>query len=137
MQTYSCSTLIDITQTGVYRGKDCTERFQQSNFETIVQTISIITQPYISDILTHTLSAETIDSIFGSFYAHSEQKVWTFTFTIEHSDVFLKNNNSVQRLIELFDKVPFIPGLTETATFLCPVFFTEGSLTNIHFKRID
>lgn len=137
LQRYRCSTLVDITPTGVYRGKVSSERFQQSNYETLIQTISILTQPTLSDISIETISADDVGNRFGLFYANGEQKAWSFNFTTDHSDVFLKDGNPVCRLEEIFDKVPFISGLTETALFIYPVFFTEGELTNIVFDRIE
>lgn len=131
---FSGYTLIDITNTGVYRPSTqlVTERNQQRNWETVVQVIGLRTQPI--DII----SAQTSKTVsmtgreFGSYY-RSSQCCWKFMFFVEHNHVFGPAEHPTKFLEQDFDQIPIITGLTETVALPDPVFYTTGILKNLYF----
>ena len=131
---YTLYTLVDITPTGVIRGPDSLRRDQQRNWETAVQAIGLLAQPTeVNGVELHDeMPMEWAD--FGEFY-QGKHTVWTWRFAVEHSDVFEKDNNPVGRLEELFEQVPVITGLEETARFMLPIFYPYGAIKNIYFKK--
>jgi len=131
---YTLYTLVDITPTGVIRGPDSLRRDQQRNWETVIQAIGLVAQPTeVTGVELHDeMPMEWCD--FGEFYS-GRHTVWTWRFAVEHSDVFEKDNNPVARLEELFEQVPVITGLEETAGFMLPIFYPYGAIKNIYFKK--
>lgn len=127
------TTLIDITKTGVIRGNS-KDRDQQRNWETVLQVLSLRTQPVIIegpvkidsvDFKKHLGLKET----YGEFYHDFPfpQTIWAIRFSSEQSGIY-----TIEQLYEDFDKVPFIMGLDETVRFMLPMFNSYGSLKNIH-----
>jgi hypothetical protein len=130
---YTLYTLVDITPTGVVRGPDSLRRDQQRNWETVVQAIGLVAQP--SEVVAvQTIEAPLEWAEFGEFY-EGRHIIWSWRFAVEHSDVFAKNDNPVARLEELFEQVPVITGLEETARFMLPIFYPYGAIKNIYFKK--
>lgn len=126
-----CYTLYDITQTNVNFRKKNTEivpademkkRSQQSNFETILQIINMRSQP--EEISESELTVINIDDLkdfnFGYLYEKSYNKtikkinVWSFTFSVDHSDVFNNGINDLGSLSDDCNQVPMILKLEET-----------------------
>jgi hypothetical protein len=133
IEIYTLYTLVDITPTGVTRGPDSLRRDQQRNWETVVQTVSLIAQPTeISAVQVTEAPMEWCK--FGDFY-EGTFKVWAWRFSVEHTDVFLKDDNPVGRLEELFEQIPIISGLEETARFMLPIFYPYGAIKNIYFIK--
>lgn len=128
-------TLIDITDTGVYRNDTPSPalRNQQRNWETVLQVISLRAQPV--DIVSprNPKLVATANHQFGSYYTGSH-KCWKFKFYVEHHDVFASENNATGLLEKDINEVPVITGLTESAAFPDPVFYTNGILKNTYFK---
>lgn len=128
------TTLFDITNTDVIRGNS-KERDQQRNWETILQLLSLKTQPII---LEGPIRIEFIDfkkyngitSCFGDFYhgMPAPQTIWAVKFTSDHSDIYTPD-----QLYKDFDQTPMIMGLDETARFILPMFNSYETLKNIHF----
>ena len=133
LQIYTLYTLVDITPTGVTRGVDSLERDQQRNWETVLQAVGLITQP-ITFIEPNYVEIDVKWCEFGEFY-EGEHNVWTWRFAVEHADVFARGDNDVGVLEELFEQVPIIAGLEETARFMLPIFHPYGGIKNIYFKR--
>lgn len=130
---YTGFTLVDITATGNTRGTPSLSRSQQSNWETVIQTIGIIAQPL--NITTPVRLDVNLDYMeFGEMY-QGEHTVWAWQFAVEHAGVFDRDDNPVGRLEDCFDQVPVICGLDETARFLLPIFYTGGAIKNIYFKN--
>ncbi len=128
-------TLVDITRTNVTRSGDQElERNQQRNWETVIQSIGIMAQPvYLEDPVVHN-NVDLHPWMFGELYQGHPHKVWTMVFGVEHEDVFdLNTRGDHLRLDQCFDQVPVITGLTETARFMLPIFYTSGSIKNIYF----
>ena len=133
MAIYTLYTLVDITPTGVTRGPDGLERDQQRNWETVLQAVGLVAQP------TSVIDCDQIDidvkwTEFGEFF-EGDHKVWSWRFSVEHADVFAIGDNPVGRLEQVFDQVPIICGLEETARFMLPIFYPYGAIKNVYFKR--
>lgn len=129
-------TLVDITPTGVIRDNvnDHLERNQHRNWETVLQCIGLITQPDIKSWRTITTS-DISDYEFGELYNTAKlHKIWEFSFTVDHADIFRLDTDPVGQMSYCFDEVPVITGLTESARFILPVFHTSGAIKNIYFK---
>lgn len=134
MQHITGVTLVDITRTGVTRNRPDydIERDQQRNWETVMQCVGLRSQPF--DIIGPVNKVVNLDdSEFGEMYS-GDHRVWFWSFSIEHSDVWSKNNNQLHYLHHDFDEVPVIMGLTETARFILPVFYTKGAIKNVFFR---
>lgn len=129
-------TLVDITETGVTRdrGSQELERNQQRNWETVLQCIGIRAQPMNMVAKVEEFDLEHLE--FGEMYT-GKHRVWSFGFVVEHSSVFAKNDDPLGLLDDSFDQVPVITGLTETARFLLPIFYTSGAIKNIYFKIVE
>lgn len=137
MKSYTCYTLVDITQTSVIRDSETQqlERNQQRNWETVLQCIGLLAQPM--DI--HQYSSRSCERLeksheFGSEYQGSHV-VWSFDFSVEHEAVFITDHCEFGRLNHAIDQVPVITYLTETARFLLPILYTSGPIKNIYFKN--
>lgn len=133
---------MDITATGVIRDRAGQEdaRNQQRNWETVLQCIGLRSQPMMIDG-PYEFDTETLDWLkFGEMYPNQDtNRGWMFSFAVEHEDVFAKDGNPVALLEDSFDQVPIICGLTESAKFILPIFYTGGAIKNIYFMtgKID
>lgn len=126
-------TLIDITKTNTIRGYS-KQRDQQRNWETVLQVLSLKTQP---NVLEGPMKIDYINSVpndgfklyFGDFYHDmpAPHSFWAVKFSSEHTEVY-----DIENLYQDFDQVPIILGLDETARFMLPIFHSYGSLKNIH-----
>jgi len=137
MQAYIGYSLVDITATGVIRSgqNNELERNQQRNWETILQCIGLRTQP-------HNIQGPELNFCenmkifrFGDFYNDQPQKFWTWTWTIDSTDVYDMSDNPLGGLLQDFEQVPVITGLEETAKFMLPIFYPYGAIKNIYFER--
>jgi hypothetical protein len=129
-QSWICVTLVDITNTGIKHG-DNKCRDQQRNWETVLQVLSLKTQPHLQDgpikIEQVDLTITGMKKYFGDFY-EGTHSVWGFRFYSDNDEVY-----SLDSLYEDFEQVPIILGLDETARFMLPIFHSYGTLKNIHF----
>ena len=128
-------SLVDITATGVIRSNDNddVDRNQQRNWETVIQCIGLRTQP--QNIQKPTVNEIELNSLaFGDFYSGTQQ-VWTWSWTVE-SDGIYDTDTPLAGLLQDFEQVPVVTGLTETARFMLPIFYPYGSIKNIYFKQI-
>jgi hypothetical protein len=126
----TCLTLIDITKTGVTKGQN-DARDQQRNWESVVQLLSLKTQPLIIRYPVCFKDEELEYLEFGEFY-QGKHNVWAFQFRGERDDFY-----TFEQLEEDFDLIPIILGLDETARFMLPIFHTSGTLKNIYFISSD
>ena len=126
----TCLTLIDITKTGVIKGQS-EARDQQRNWESMLQVLSLKTQPLIIQGPKRWDSEDLEFMEFGEFY-QGHHNVWAFQFRGERDDFY-----TIEQLEEDFDLVPIILGLDETARFMLPIFHTSGTLKNIYFISTD
>jgi hypothetical protein len=131
-------TLVDITPTGVIRSSvpHDQSRNQQRNFETVLQILSLRTQPHISKMPEVDIFS-TAEIWFGDMYSHQPQKIWRFFFTADFPDAYANSTSPVGNLLSDFNEVPIITGLTESARFILPIFYSYGSIKNIHLMAFS
>ena len=136
-------SLVDITATGVTRGHG-KQRNQQRNWETVLQTVGLLTQPIVLQ-KPELHSYNNSDSFVGSeLYKKIGNKhqfqiqmlnanvnLWVFALGAEQADVF---GEKAQRLNNVFDLIPVHHSLEETIQLTPSVFHTRNSdLINIQY----
>lgn len=143
----SCYTLFDITQTGIINrskpGMDddpelwLHKRSTQCNFDTIVQAVSLRSQP--ENISIPTSSKIKFDEFenFGFLLENDEQVIcWTFDFEIQHPSVFNDGISELGALYSDCDSVPMIK--TNNIWEKLPAFLdSSDELRNIYFKVLN
>ena len=124
MQNIIIKTTVDITPTGVRRKTDdpdwFTQRNQQRNYDTLIQVISLRTQPM--DIEIRILDIE------------DNAKTWLVVFSVDRQDVLGKSG---ELFLSDIDGVPIVPGLTETEPSFPPQFISTGRFKNIDITVVD
>jgi hypothetical protein len=130
---YKLYTTVDITRTGQYRaelGKEA-DRWKEQNFQTVLQTIGIranivfTTNPVLMEINGNLAGFETNEII----------NIWQFDFSTEREHCYESENNPIKFLVEDFDGIPYISGLSESMEQNYDVFVTEGKSKNIVFQQ--
>ena len=125
---YKIQTLVDVTETGARRGDNLYQYKQQQNYLSLLNTISLRSNPIIVDQSNQKISLDGLG--FGSKYKNRQQ-VWSLILEFEsnwsHSDFFMKRD---------IEFVPIITGLNETAKFPNQCFLSSGEYTNIIFSLI-
>lgn len=136
-QFYIGYSLVDITPTGVVRGReqDSVDRNQQRNWETVLQCIGLRTQPHCIQLPVENIVRELSVLDFGEFYTGQNQKVWTWLWATESTDIYDLPNQPLGGLMKDLEQVPIITGLTETAKFMLPIFYPYGAIKNIYVER--
>jgi hypothetical protein len=130
---YKLYTTVDITHTGQFRnepGREL-ERWQEQNFNTVVQTIGIRSN------ITYRHGPEVFDiggKACGFDFDHLA-RIWRFDFYTEQDFVFEENKDPVGYLMEMFNGVPYIANLTEDIEQNYAVFVTDGPNRNIVFHQ--
>jgi len=130
---YTILTLVDITRTDAVRvyniGMNESEddytlkRNQQRNRESILQAISLRTQPiFLTDPVSYP-GHNLADYDFGSMY--EMETLWAFDFGVEHEAVLDKNGVPGGELINDLHNVPIISGLYDTAEMIPAMFDTK------------
>ena len=146
--TITCYTLFDITPTGVVnRSRPIVDeelipwlhkRNTQCNFDTIVQAVSLRSQPEISRMPEQIQIRFDEFNDFGFLFEQRENEVyncWSFDFDIQHKSVFDDGITELGALYTDCDTVPMIK--TDTAWEKLPAFLdTSSELRNIYFKAI-
>jgi len=135
IEYFTLITLVDITNTGVTRNHagDDHRRNQQRNWETVLQVLGIRAQPTVTEgPITDVVEEFVVKNLFGDMYS-GEQRIWAVGFSIEHRDVYKKDNEQLALLADDFNQVPIITGLDETARFILPIFYCHGAIKNIAF----
>jgi hypothetical protein len=140
-----CYTLFDITRTGVMnRSKPDMDNIEdwvykrnaQCNFDTILQVISLRSQP---DVIKYpTKNIITIDDLdkFGFLFKYNseiEQYYWKFEFEVHHSSVF---ENGIITMGALYDDCSGVPMIVfnKQSESLVSFLNTSDELKNIHFE---
>lgn len=122
-------TLIDITQSGGRRTDGDFLFGQQSNYNTVIQTIGLRANPSNTSVDVEEQQLSKLD--FGKSFK-GKHKVWTFQFEIEYGGTQLED------LISDFDFVPIVTGLAETAKINTQAFRTsDPEFKNVIFEKID
>ena len=144
----ACFTLFDITKTDIpNRGKPRSEdviddwidkRNTQCNFDTILQAISLRSQPEnIQDPIKLQLKLDETNN-FGFLYQDQDglTNCWSFTFTVQHASVFENGITELGALYEDCDKVPMIQCSNQISS-LPNYLDTSPELKNIHFIKYE
>lgn len=126
-------TTVDITNTGQYRseqGKE-TARWQEQNFQTVLQTLGIRANvSYYNKPVMTSVKGELV-----GFATKKLIKAWRFDFYTERDALYEKDGDPVGYLIEDFDGIPYINGLNEGMEQNYSVFVTDGPAQNIVFSK--
>lgn len=144
-----CHTLFDITNTGISSRKTPINitpekvqewelnRNRQNNFDTIVQVISLRTQPEELTIPVKTVVDFNINKNFGFLFDNEEpQPAWSFDFTIYYAGVYNDGINELGFLHQDCDGVPVLKVGTEWEKL--PNFLdVSPELKNIYFEVIS
>lgn len=140
-QRISCYTLFNITQTGVMnrsrpQNDDVNDwinkRNTQCNFDTILQVISLRSQPEVIKIPTKFKLTDQDKIKFGFVYNTEGLQCWKFEFEIQHHSVF---GEAFSALYKDCDGVPMIT--CEGQHNDMPLFLnTSVELRNIYFEVI-
>lgn len=143
--TIRCYTLFDITSTGILNRSKPPEnaepdwlhkRNTQSNFDTVLQVISLRSQPEIVKYPEQTIVNLQEFEKFG-FLLEDDEKieipVWVFEFDVQHPSVFNDGINDLGALYQDCTGVPMIR--TNTAWEKLPAFLDSSvELRNIYFE---
>lgn len=105
-------------------------RNQQRNWETLMQLISMITQP---TVLQQPIQKKNQDLLNYKFSYTGIHTVWEFIIGAEHAQVFDSNIPS-GRLIEMCNKIPIVLNLKETFEPNNSIFDTETDV-NLYFEN--
>ena len=127
MQQFTIYTLVDITRTRQYRTESdkLTEKYQQQNFDMLIQTIGLRANPtFIND--PDVIEDDSKYYELGGLF-EGQNKIWVFTFFIEREGSFQEEDNPAGLLITDLNYVPIITNLTETAN-INPFFETKNHL---------
>ena len=142
MYRIRCHTLFDITQTGVLNRSRPIEndidgwikrRNTQCNFDTVLQVISLRSQPEIVRIPVSNEISEFDYEFFGFLYEKEKVNCWKFEFEVQHASVFENGIIPLGALYKDCEGVPMI--ICDNTHSLCPKFLdTSPELKNIHFE---
>ncbi len=148
-QKFICYTLFDITKTGmINRSKpeeNCDtklwvkKRNTQCNFDTVLQAISLRSQPeMITDPEKMYVDSNRFISFFGFMYQPNEDFIpcWRFTFEVQHASVFGDDTDRLGALYRDVDEIPMIH-CGEEIRDLPPFLDSTPELKNIYFERMD
>ena len=133
MQQITVYTLFDITKTGVVRRFKpeilpvtkkglslSTEqdynfaRKQQSNYEVLIQTLSLRTQ--VHDITNSQVVNESVSKYNFDKSYKGKHNIWSFSYSVEHTDALERNGNPIGVLLEDCHNLPMLTDLNETIT---------------------
>lgn len=131
IEFFSCYTLVDITDTGVYDPNAGTTYEQAQNLNALLQAISLGSQPIMSSV-EKVVAADMADYDFGSDFT-GNHNMWVLRFASERV-----GSITVNSLIRDIDGLPVYDDLDETAVFDANVFETgSNDQRNIYFVRND
>ena len=144
-----CCTLFDITNTGVLHRKppsniDETQlsiwqsnRNRQVNFDTLLQVINLRSQPEnTTDVIKEKINFKEFNKFGFLFENEEDQDMFSFTFSINHKNVFDDGISNLGALYSDCDGVPMIKIGTEWNKL--PNFLdTSPELSNIYFEVLS
>lgn len=142
-----CYTLFDITQTGIINRSKPTgdnvqdwiyQRNTQCNFDTILQVISLRSQPdYVKTPIRIEMQGSDLDK-FGFLIKNTESYpayCWKFEFEVHHSSVFENGIVPFGALYKDCEGVPMIHCPTQLSGITMFLDTTE-ELQNIYFEAL-
>jgi hypothetical protein len=109
------------------------QRNQQRNFETIIQVVSLRSQP---ENITTPLVVSNAEIVWGNNYVDKHVTAWQFTFIVSQRGVFYDGKKELGHLLNDCQYVPMITDLDESVK-LQPQLNTTEEMKNIHFEVID
>ena len=131
IEFFSCYTLVDITDTGVYDPNAGTAYEQAQNLNSLLQAISLGSQPIMSSV-EKIVAADMADYDFGTDFT-GNHNMWVLRFASERVGAI-----TVDSLIRDIDGLPVYDDLDETAVFDANVFETGTTdQRSIYFVRND
>lgn len=131
IEYFTCYTLIDITDTGIFDPAGGSAYEQAQNLNALLQAISLGSQPILASV-EKLVAADTADFTFGTDFTGAHN-VWILRFASERV-----GSITVDSLIRDVDGLPVYDDLDETATFDASVFETgDAAQRNIYFIRND
>jgi hypothetical protein len=136
MKKIKCATLFDITHTGVNLRRDngsWQDRCRQSNFETVLQIISLRSLP---ENISLPRKVVKNSSEYG-FSDGNKITVWEFFFDVPNIDVFSSEQSDFGLLFNDCDGVPMYIGLSESVQVEKGVLQGTGTNTNIYFSEVE
>ncbi len=143
MHRIRCYTLFNITHTGVLNRSKPNEldvqnwikkRNTQCNFDTVLQIISLRSQPEVIKLPIKIEITEEHLEKFGISYDFNESTYcWRFDFEVQHSSVFNDGLNIFGYLYKDCEGVPMITD-EEQCPFCPQLLNTSVELKNIYFE---
>ena len=119
--SYTCYTLFDIPDRG--------NRSQTRNWNTLIQILSLRTQPFITKFPENIIDDLT-NYNFGKHYK-GEAKIWTFEFEFEHPHLFEVGDDPIANLKSDTDLVPLVDYNNFIQTPKC--LLTSSDYCNIYY----
>jgi hypothetical protein len=124
----------------IVREDERTSRGQQSNLETILQIINMRSQPEnISQITRQQVDVKNMSNYkFGytlsdEYHSVDTVNIWTFTFSVEHVDVFNNGIDELGYLLSDCDRVPMITDLLESFKLSNQISISDET-RNVYFE---
>ena len=131
IEYFTCYTLVDITDTGVYDPSASKAYEEAQNLNVLLQAISLGSQPVLSSV-EKIVAADLADYEFGTDFT-GNQNVWILRFASERV-----GSITTTSLVRDIDGLPIYDDLDETAVFDTNVFETNAAdQKNIYFYRND
>jgi hypothetical protein len=131
IEYFTCYTLVDITDSGVYDPNQGNLYEQAQNLNALLQAISLGSQPVLTSV-EKLMAADVVDFEFGSDFTGTHN-LWILRFASERFGTI-----TVANLIRDIDGLPVYTDLDETAVFDTDVFETNASAQrNTYFFRND
>lgn len=131
IEYFTCYTLIDITDTGVYDPTQGVAYEQAQNLNALLQAISLGSQPTLSSVEKLT-AVDLVDYEFGTDF-EGNHNIWILRFASERVGAI-----TVTTLVRDIAGLPLYDDLEETAVFDDNVFETvDPAKKNIYFVRND
>ena len=124
----SVGYIIDSSDTWLF------SRNRQRNWETIIQVISLRSQPIILNEPELLANQSLKNYQFGKAYSGNKFNVWVFSFGVENGSVYGNSENELYWLEQDMNNIPIITGLTETESHEPRTLNCFGSNRNIYFK---
>jgi hypothetical protein len=131
IEYFTCYTLVDITDSGVYDPAAGNSYEQAQNLNVLLQAISLGSQPILSSV-EKVVAADLEDYEFGSDFT-GNHNLWILRFASERV-----GSITTSSLVRDIDGLPIYDDLDETAVFDTNVFETNAAdQKNIYFYRND
>lgn len=131
IEYFTCYTLVDITDTGIYDPNAGNNYEQAQNLNALLQAISLGSQPILTSV-EKIVAADMDEFEFGTDFT-GNHTTWILRFASERV-----GSITVNTLIRDIDGLPIYTDLDETAVFDVDVFETNAAdQKNTYFVRND